>query len=211
MTNKTLRLVWLSAGLCGCVAAANLTPGATLLAGMQQYQEEMQSLAGSPTRWPERQQAAGALKTVALTALGGSREFLRMIDLDLRKREFDVTIRETNVRADRLQEMKDEIVKMNEEIASLKPIVKAQMSTVAIPGDGQQRIESIATRGLLELALDDFSANGARRERLTEVDHHVVTDLGTFAIVRAPDGRTFRCIAFNVPEEGGGIRCEAIK
>jgi len=211
MIKKYLSLFWLVTSLYGC-STANLTPGATLLAGMQQYQGEMQSLGSSPSRWPERQQAAGTLKTVVLATLGGSREFYRMVDLDLRKREFAITMRETNLRADRLQEMKDESVKMNEEIVALKPIVRAQIATIPIQGDAQQRVEGAANRGLLTLALDAFSASDARGVEApsTKVDQYVVTDLGSFSTVRAPDGQTFRCTIFNVPEEGGWIKCDPV-
>jgi hypothetical protein len=203
---------WFLAALCGC-ATANLTPGATLLGGMHRYQGEMQSLGSSPARWPERQQAAASLKTVVLVTLGGSREFFRMVDLDLRKREFEITMRETGLRADRLREMKDEIVKMNEEIAALKPIVKAQVAAMPIQGEGERRIDGIATRGLLDLALAGFSTNGAPgiEAPSTKVDQYMVTDLGSFATVRAPDGQTFRCVVVNVPEEGGWVRCESIR
>lgn len=199
------------AGLCGC-STTNLTPGATLLAGMQEYQGEMESIGSSPTRWPDRQRVAGSLKTAVLASLGGSREFFRMVDLDLRKREFDITMREMSVRPDRLQEMKDEMMRMNEEIAALKPVIRAQIATIPIQGDGQQGIESVATRGMLDLALDVFSANGARgiEAPSAKVDQYVVTDLGSFATVRAPDGQTFRCSVFNVPEEGGWVKCNPV-
>jgi len=211
MIKKYLPLFWLVTSLYGC-SAGNLTPGATLLSGMQQYQGDMQRLASSPGRWPERQQAAGTLKTVVLATLGGSREFYRMVDLDLRKREFSIVMRETSIRPDRLQEMKDEMVKMNEEIVGLKPIVRAQITTIPIQGDTQQRVEGAATRGLLTLVLDAFSASDARSVEApsTKVDQYVVTDLGSFSTVRAPDGQTFRCTVINVPEEGGWIRCEPV-
>lgn len=207
-----LRWLWAGIALCGC-ATANPTPGAVLLAGMRQYQGEMQSLAGSPARWPERQRAGGSLKTVVLVTLGGSREFLRMVDIDLRKTEFDITMRQTNVRPDRLQEMKDEIARMNEEIAALKPIVRAQLAAMPIQGEGQPWVESIAIRGLLDLALEAFSADGGRGVEApwTKVDQHVVTDLGSFATVRAPNGQTFGCVVVGVPEESGSVRCELIK
>ena len=212
MIKKYLPLFWLVTGLYGC-SAGNLTPGATLLAGMQQYQGDMQSLGGSPSRWPERQQAAGTLKTVVLATLGGSREFYRMVDLDLRKTEFAIAMHQTTLRADRLQEMKDELVKMNDEVVALKPIVRAQIATIPIQGDAQQRVEGAATRGLLTLSLDAFSASDARsvEARSTKVDQYVVTDLGSFSTVRSPEGQNFRCTVFNVPEEGGWIKCDPVK
>lgn len=211
MMRSVFRWLWALVGLCGCVTA-NPTPGATLLAGLQEYQGEMQGLAGS-ARWPQRQLAAANLKTVVLATVGGSREFFRLVDLDLRKREFGIAMRETNLHADRMREMKEEIARMNEEIAVLKPIVRAQVATMALAADGQQAIESIATRGLLALALDGFSAEGARNIEApsTKIDRYVVTDLGSFATVLAPDGQAFRCALFNVSEVGGAVRCESIK
>jgi hypothetical protein len=212
MMQKYLGGFALVAGLSGC-ATTTLTPGATLLAGMQRYHGEMQSLASSPGRWPARQGAAGELKTVVVVTLGGSREFFRMVDLDLRKREFDITLRETNVRPDRVQEMEDEIVRMNEEIAALKPIVKAQVAALPGQGDGQARVENAAIRGMLTLALDGFSADRGRgiEAPSTKVDQYVVTDLGSFATVRAPDGQGFRCVIFGAPEESGAIKCDAVR
>lgn len=212
MIKKYLLLFWLVTGLYGC-STGNLTPGATLLAGMQQYQGEMQSRGGSPSRWPERQQAAGTLKTVVLATLGGSREFNRLVDLDVRKREFSITMRETSVRPDRLQEMKEEMVKMNEEIVALKPIIRAQIATIPVYGEGQPRVEGVATIGMLDLALESFSASEMKgvEGRWARVDQYVVTDLGSFSTVRAPDGNTFRCNVYSVPEEGGRVQCDPVK
>lgn len=200
-------------GLTGC-ATGVYTPGATLLSGMQQYQGEMQRLGNSTSHWPERQQAAGTLKTIITATVGGSAEFYRLVDLDVRKREFTITMRETGLRPDRLQEMKTELVKMNEEVAALKPIVKAQMAGLPVQKDAQQRVEGVATLGLLTLALDAFSSTGSARgldAPSTKVDQYVVTDLGSFSMVKAPDGLTYRCGIFGVVEDGAGVRCEATK
>ena len=58
-------------------------------------------------RWPERQRAGGTLKTTITATVGGSPEFYRLVDLDIRKREFIVTMRETSVRPDRVKEMNE--------------------------------------------------------------------------------------------------------
>jgi len=196
----------------GCSAGA-YTPGATLIAGLKQYEGEMRLRGSSLSRWPERQQAGGALKTVITATLGGSAEFYRLVDLDARKREYLITLRETSVRPERVEEMKNELVKMDEEIDALKPIVRAQIATMPIQGEGQQGVEGVATRGLLSLALDGFSANGARgiEAPSTKVDQYLVTDLGTFATVRSPDGQAHRCVLFGAVEEGAGIKCDAVR
>lgn len=199
-------------GAAGCSSGA-YTPGATLLLGMQQYQGEMQRVSSSTSRWPERQQIGGNLKTVITATVGGSAEFYRLVDLDVRKREFTITMRETSLRPDRLEEMKDELVKMNQEVAALKPIIRAQTAVLPVQRDAQQRVEGAATVGLLNLALDSFSSNRASAIETpsTKVDQYVVTDLGSFSTVRTPEGQTFRCAIFGMPDEGAGIKCEPIK
>jgi hypothetical protein len=205
-------LLLLLIGAGGCATGA-YTPGATLLMGMQQYQGEMQRLNSSTSRWPERQQLGGSLKTVITATVGGSAEFYRLVDLDVRKREFTITMRETSLRPERLQEMKDELVKMNQEVAALKPIIRAQTAVLSVQREAQQRVETVATAGLLNLALDAFSSNRSSglEAPSTKVDQYVVTDLGLFSTVRTPEGQTFRCALFGMPDEGAGIKCEPIK
>lgn len=173
----------------------------------------MDSTGNSPTRWPDRQRAGGSLKTIITATVGGSREFYRLVDLDVRKREFLITMRDGSVRPDRMQEMKDELVKMDEEIAALKPIVRSQVAAIPAGADSQSRVESAATLGLLGLAVDEFSAGRTRglEAPSTKIDQYVVTDLGSFVTVRGPDGQTHRCTIYSVPEEGAGVRCEPVK
>lgn len=197
--------------LWGC-ATGQVSLGPTLLSGMQRYDGEMQSIGSSGSRWPERQRAGGALKTVITGTIGGSREFYRLVDLDIKRREYLIALRETSLRADRLQEMKDELVSMSEETNRLKPIVKAQMAALPAPQDAQW-VERIAAQGLLSLALDSFSNDGARASDTpsTKIDGHVVTDMGTFSTVRSPEGHSYRCSLYGAGEEGSGIRCEPVK
>jgi len=165
------------------------------------------------SRWPERQHAAGSLKTLITVTVGASPEFYRLVDLDLRKREFTATMRETNLRPDRLREMQDELAAIDAEVAALKPQVKAQVTMVASQ-EQTDRIENAATVGLLAMAVDSFSASSAPRgpdAPSTRVGQYLVTDLGTFSTVRTPEGQAYRCDVFSVPEEGGGIRCEPVK
>ena len=198
----------LMTGLWGC-ATGNISRGATLLSGVNQYHGEMQRVGGQPGRWPERQQAATMLKGVITGTVGSSAEFYRLVDLDLRKREFVLTLRETNVRADRLIEMKQELAQMDDEIAALKPVIKTQLNAVKI-ADQPTEIESIATMGLLGIAVDGFSATGGRglEAPSAKVAEYVITDLGSFATVRSPKGQVYRCTLFGQIEDGVGIRCE---
>jgi len=172
----------------------------------------MQRIGNSPERWPERQRAAGTLKTTVTATVGGSTEFFRLVDLDVRKREFTITLRE-GVRADRMQEMKDELIKMDEEIVVLKPVVRSQVAALPLRGEAQQQVESVATSGLLNLAVDGFSSAGPRGldAPSTKVDQYLITDLGSFATVHGPDGHTHRCAIYDVPDEGAGIRCEPVR
>jgi len=211
MMKLSLALLTVAAALSGC-STPNVSRSGTLLSGMTQYQGDMQAMSSS-SRWPERQRAAGTLKTVILGTLGASPEFYRLVDLDLRKREFNATMRDTNVRPDRLREMQDELVFMDDEIAALKPVVKTQLMTVASHDHGDP-IENAATLGLLGMAIDNFSATVKTRgpdAPSTRVGQFLVTDLGTFSTVRTPEGQSYRCNVFSVPEEGGGIRCESVR
>ena len=211
MMKLSIALLLAVAWLAGCSSTANISRSGTLLSGMTQYQGDMQSL-NNVSRWPERQRAAGSLKTVITRTVGASPEFYRLVDLDLRKREFTVTMRETNLRPDRLREMQDELVAMDEEIAALKPVVKTQLSAVANHEQGDH-IENAATLGLLGMAVDSFSAPASRGAQApsTRVGQYLVTDLGMFSTVRTSDGHSYRCDVFSVPEEGGGIKCEPVR
>ena len=183
------------------------------MSGFDNYKGEMQRIGNSLDRWPDRQGAARTFKTVALATGAGSREFSRLIDLDLRKREFNLTLRNGSVRPERAQEMKEELVKMDEEIADLKSIVHSQIAALRLGGESQQRLESAATIGLLNLAVDQFSSTAVRgfEAPSTKVDQYVITDLGSFATVREANGEMHRCSLFGVAEEGMGMRCEALK
>jgi hypothetical protein len=112
-----------------------------------------------------------------------------------------------------LQEMKDELVKMDEEIAALKPIVRSQVAGMPMQGEAQSRVESAAALGLLDLAVEEFSSERTRGldAPSAKVDQYVVTDLGSFATVRGPDGQTHRCTIYSIPDEGAGVRCEPVK
>ena len=211
MVNLSLVLLLVLFAFSGC-STPNVSRSGTLLSGLTRYHGDIQSV-NSASRWPERQRVAGTLKTVILGTVGASPEFYRLVDLDLRKREFAATMRDTNLRPDRLREMQDELVAIDEEIAALKPVVKTQLTAVA-GHERRDRIENAATLGLLGMAVDSFSAGAGPRgpdAPSTRVGQYLVTDLGTFSTVRTPEGQSYRCNIFSVPEEGGGITCKPVR
>jgi hypothetical protein len=199
----------LSLLLFGC-APANVSPGMTFLVGLNQYQGEMARLESRPERWFDRQRLGESLKATYLVTMGGSREFNRLVDLDVRKREFLITLRETSVRPERAKEMREELVAINRNMDDLKAVVKEQLAIAELRAQEQpqQRIESVAAVGLLNLAMDGFSANGNARQQTVKVGQYVVTDYGNLSTVRTPEGQTYRCATVLVQEEGAAIRCE---
>lgn len=210
MIHHRLFMLAYIACLYGC-SSATVSPGPTLLSGLKQYDGEMQGIGNSVARWPERQRAGGTLKTIITGTVGASSEFYRLVDLDVKKREYNVTMRETSLRADRLQEMKNELLNIDEDMTALKRIIRSQMANLQLSQEGQP-IEGIATRGLLDLALEGFSSTPGRNSfntPSTNVNQYVVTDLGTFSTVRSPEGQTYRCTMFGARDEGAGIKCEA--
>ena len=211
MTKLCSVLLVIAFAIAGC-STGNVSRSGTLLSGMTQYQGDMQSIS-SASRWPERQRAAGTLKTVILGTVGASPEFFRLVDLDLRKREFIATMHDTNLKPDRVREMQDELIFMDDEIAALKPVVKTQLMAVA-SHEQVDPIANAATLGLLGMSIDNFSVAGKARgpdAPSTRVGQFLVTDLGTFSTVRTPEGQSYRCNVFSVPEEGGGISCQPVR
>ena len=200
--------------LCACSTTNGpVSPGATLLSGLNDYQGEMQHAGNSPERWPDRQRAGGVLKGTITATVGGSKEFYRLVDLDIKKREFVITMRDLSLRTNRTQEMKEELVAMDDEILILKPIVREQVAAVPESGESRQQVETVATYGMLKLALDKFSSTGGRGvdPPSTWVDQNLVTDLGSFSTVRTLDGQIYRCTLYTVPDVGAGMKCELLK
>jgi hypothetical protein len=212
MTIKTAILL-LAVVAAGCAPAA-VSPGITFLAGLNNYQDEMNRLGVRPERWPDRQRLAELIKTTYVATLGGSKEFNRLVDLDLRRREFLITLREESVRAERAKEMKEELAQINEQMEGLKKIVKGQIARVETSAPGQgQGIENVATIGLLNLAMDSFAAPGSPNAASPEsirVGSYVVTDEGYFSTVKTPEGQTFHCTTTVVPDAGASITCEPV-
>ena len=209
MLKLTLLILLSVVALSGC-STGNVSRGGTLLYGMNQYQSNVERAGNGVSNWPARQQAAGEFKIIINGMLGASPEFNRLIDLDQRKREFTITLRESNLRPERAKEMQDELVQMNEEIAALKPVIKTQLSAYRL-NEQPEGVDAIATLGLLGIALDGFSGSAASRAAeapSTKVGQYLVTDFGSFATVRAANGSMFRCYVFGNADEGAGVRCE---
>jgi hypothetical protein len=196
--------------LCGC-ATGTVSPGMTLRAGIDHYQGEMEMFGVRPERWPERQRMGEFLKLTFAAALGRSQEFNRLVDLDLRKREFVITMRASSLRPERITEMKEELSRMNEETESLKAAVKRQIAAMPVAGpEPSQRIEGIATIGLLTLAVEGFSSasNPSGAAAAAKVGPYLVTEVGDGASVQSPEGQIYLCSTFVVEDEGVGIKCE---
>jgi hypothetical protein len=200
----------------GC-ATRVASPGVTLWAGLNNYHETMRTLEARPERWPDRQRLAESIKTTYVATLGGSREFNRLVDLDLKRRELVIVQREGGLKADRAKQIEEELIKINEQVHGLKSAVKAQftISRLSSPDNSQtQTIETVATLGLLNLAIDAFSATSGSSstptsQATTAVGPYIVIDEGFTSAVRTPEGQTFRCMTAVVPEEGAFMRCES--
>jgi hypothetical protein len=199
--------------ICGC-ATGPVSPGMTLLAGIDHYRGEMEVYGARSERWPERQRMAEFLMNTFAVTLGRSSEFNRLVDLDLRKREFMIALVDLSS-LERAKEMKAELATMNEESDALKASVKRQIAAIPVVAqEPKRRIETIATIGLLTLAIDGFFSASNPTGALaatTKVGPYAVTDMRDAASVQTPEGAIFRCSTFIVQDEGAGITCEPVK
>jgi hypothetical protein len=198
--------------LFGC-ATANTNPGATFVVGLNGYQEEMEKLETRPERWFDRQRAGDSLKKTYLVAFGGSREFNRMVDLDVRRREFLITLRASSLSSERVKEMKEELITMNKDLDSLKEIVKGQAANAELRAQRQpQQLETVATIGLINMAVDSFASMiipAGPNPPSTKVGRYMVSDFGgLLSTVTTPEGQTLRCTTLVFPEAGASIKCE---
>jgi hypothetical protein len=189
------------------------SPGMTLLTGLTGYHEEMERLEGQAARWPDRQRLGNTIKTTYLATMGGSKEFNRLVELDLRRREYLIVLRANSLRPDRAAEIKQELPKIDEEIDALSASIKGQITrhTMSEP-EAQKLIEGVATVGLLSMAIDNFSQSLPRDVSVptARVGGYTVIDQKTIAIVKTPEGQSFRCTTILMQEEGAGIDCAAL-
>ena len=202
-----LFLIMLSA--CSSKTAS---PGMTLLTGLTGYHEEMERLEGQAARWPERQRLGNTIKTTYLMTMGGSKEFNRLVELDVKRREYLIALRANSLRPDRAAEVKQELVAMNAEIDTLSARVKGEVTRHTMSeAEPQQVIEGVATTGLLSIAIDGFSPTLAPAVSVptAKVGGYTVIDQKKIAIVKTPEGQTFQCTTVLVQEQGAGINCIA--
>lgn len=209
---KLKQALFLSLILFGC-STANTNPGATFLVGLNGYQDEMERLEGRPERWFDRQRAGDSLKKTYLVIFGGSREFNRMVDLDVRRREFLITLRASSVNPDRVKEMKEELVAINRDVDSLKEIVKSQAANVELRSQQQPpQLETVAAIGLINIAIDSFASMtvpSGPNPPSTKVGPYVVSDFGgSLSTVTTPGGAIYRCATILIAETEAGIKCE---
>lgn len=197
--------------LFGCSPPV-VSPGMTFLLTLNRYREEMGQLQNRPEPWPDRQEIAEWLKSRYAISFGRAAEFARMADLDLRRREFLIALRDGSLKPDRALEIRGELLQINQHMEQLKESVRGQIANaeLQVPREESQRVEAIAAIGLLTLAINEFSLPNLSTHLsppFTTVGQYTVTDNGYFSTVRTPDGQVYRCAPV-VFEEGAGIRCE---
>jgi hypothetical protein len=207
-------LAFLAVGLLGCGSGAAISPGMTLLQRLDQYREQMAQFEQRPERWPDRQAMGESLKTQYRILVGRSPEFDRLVDLDVKRRELLLTLRNPSLKPDRAREIKEELGQIDKDREALKNPVKEQVQEAELrtPREQPQRLDAIAAIGLLSLGLDSFSSAGTPTsgtgKAVSVGGRYLVTDHGTFATVRTPEQQTYRCLTMIVEEGGAAIRCE---
>jgi len=207
---KTKTALFLMLVLAAACTSAAVSPGVTFLTGLNNYQDEMDQLSGRLERWPDRQRLAESIKTTYVATFGGSKEFSRLVDLDLRRREFLITLQLESVTPEREKEMKAELMRIHEQMEELKTIVKGQIARTELRDPQPQGVEKVATIGLLDLAMDSFVVPipaSAPPAMSTRVAPYLVTDEGNVSTVQTPDGQTFRCRTTVIPDAGSSIKC----
>jgi hypothetical protein len=205
-------LILLMLSACSSKTAS---PGMTLLTGLNGYHDEMERLEGQAARWPERQKVGNTIKTTYLMTMGGSKEFNRLVELDVKRREYRIALRADSLRPDRAAEVKQELVTIDADIDALATVVKGQVAARSVSQPEQQPqqvIEGVATIGLLTMAIDQFSPRLAPAVSLpsVKVGGYTIIDQKNFTMVETPEGRTFHCTTVLVQEEGAGINCGAL-
>ena len=212
MKSYNAHYLWFLIILSAC-STQSTSPGMTLLTGLTGYHEEMERLEGQAARWPDRQRLGNTIKTTYVATMGGSKEFNRLVELDVKRREYLIALRANALRPDRAAEVKQELIKIDEEIDALSVLIKGQITRHTLSGPKPQNlIEGVATVGLLSMAIDNFSQSLPQDVAVPTamVGGYTVIDQKNIAIVKTPEGQTFRCTTILVQEEGAGIACAAL-
>jgi hypothetical protein len=186
----------------------------TFLQSLNQYREEVSLLEDRPDRWPYRQGLAQRLKAQYALTFGRSSDFNRMADLDFRRREFEITLRNPSLNPERAREIREELIEIKKTMEDLKEAVRAQIAKAEweAPRDEPQQIEPIAAIGLLTLAVDEFTSPTAPSQTFhpsTKVGEYTVEDRSNFSTVRTPEGRIYNCNPVLL-DEGANIKCNLL-
>src|ERR687896_1183656 len=126
--------------ILGACSSQSVSPGMTLLTGLNGYHDEMERLEGQEARWPERQKVGNTIRTTFLMTMGGSKEFNRLVELDVKRREYLIALRANSLRPDRAAEVKQELVAMNAEIDALSALVKEEVTRHAMSESAPKRV-----------------------------------------------------------------------
>lgn len=196
--------------LFGC-GSPIVSPGMTFIQRLDQYREEVSLLEDKPDRWPYRQGLAERLKAQYALTFGRSVEFNRIADLEYRRKEFEITLRNPSLNPERAREIREELVQINKAMAELKGAVEAQIAKAEweAPRDEPQQIEPIAAIGLLTMAIDKFISPAIPSQTFhpsTKVGEYLVADHGSFSTVKTPEGRIYNCTPI-LFDEGVNIKC----
>ena len=210
---KTYKAAYLNLlTILSACSSKTTSPGMTLLTGLTGYHEEMERLERQEARWPDRQRVGNTIRTTYLMTMGESKEFNRLVELDVKRREYRIALRANSLRPERAAEVKQELVGIGADIDALATMVKRQVAAWSISQpepQPQQVIEGVATIGLLNMAIDDFSGSSARDVAVPSINvgGYTVIDQKKFSLVKTPQGQTYRCTTVLVQEEGAGINC----
>jgi hypothetical protein len=193
--------------LLGC--GPKVTAGMMLLQSLNRYHAETEQLEQKPDRWAYRQSAKEWLKTQYRTTIGPSREFDRLADLDFKRRELVIALKDPALKPERAVEIKKDLVEMDKDIDALKEAVKAQLANAELRSqEPSERIVALATLGYLNLRIHALSSRNPPGPSMTVAGTHTLTDHGSFSTLSTPEGKTYRCSFISLGEDAVSIKCE---
>ena len=198
---------WLLVILFGC--SPPLSPGITFLQSLKRYHAEIEQLGDKPERWPDRQAMRENLKIQYGGIIGRSREFDRLADLDFKRRELAIALKDPSLRPERAAEIKEELALIEKDGGTLRESVKLQIANAELHAQQPaQRIEAIAAIGLLSLGIDALSSAAAPNHSITVAGQYNLTDHGDFSTLRTPEGKIYRCASMLLGENAASIKCD---